>query len=123
VAINSAQFTGQLPSAIGTQLNTPSAVQSGFRPPTAQVTPSSATNMSSQILSNLQNGYTSLGGAYGGRAITAMGNAQDYANRAGDYGQSIGSSLTNFISGFEGREPAYIYPVDQPKNPQTGAYL
>lgn len=123
VAINSAQFTGQLPSAIGTQLNTPSAVQSGFRPPTAQVTPSSATNMSSQILSNLQNGYASLGGAYGGRAITAMGNAQGYANRAGDYGQSIGSSLTNLISGFEGREPAYIYPVDQPKNPQTGAYL
>lgn len=123
VAINSAQFTGQLPSAIGTQLNAPSAVQGGFRPPTEQVMPSSATNMSSQILSNLQNGYASLGGAYEGRATTAMVNAQNYANRASDYGQSFGSSLTDLISGFEGREPAYIYPVDQPRNPQTGAYL
>ena len=79
--------------------------------------------MSSQILSNLQRGYASLGGVYEDRATTAMGNAQNYANRARDYGQSIGSSLTDFISGFEGREPAYIYPVDQPRNPQTGAYL
>jgi len=118
VAINSAQFTGQLPSAIGTQLNTPSAVQSGFRPPTAAVTPSSATNMSSQILSNLQNGYASLGSSYGSRAGTAMANSQLAQNRAGEYGDALGSAITDIFASND--DNSYIGVM---RNPQTGEVI
>ena len=118
VAINSAQFTGQLPSAIGSQLNMPSAVQSGFRPPTAQVTPSSASNMSAQILSNLQNGYSSLGSSYGNRANAASVNSQYAQNRAGQYGDAFGSAITNIFA--SGDDNDYIGVL---RNPQTGEVI
>lgn len=103
VAINSAQFTGQLPSAIGTQLNTPSAAQSGFRAPTAQVTPSSSSNMSSQILSNLQSGYQNMATTYGNQAA-------GYGQMATDAFSDLGDAVTDYLATREGRS-SYVGPT------------
>jgi len=118
VAINSAQYSGSLPSAIGTQLNMPSLVQSGFNPPTAKINPSSATDLSSQLLGNLQSGYANMATSYGGRATNAMRSVNDAADRASQNALSIGDSLTDMLASNDNNN--YIGVM---RNPQTGKVM
>jgi len=123
MAINSAQYSGQLPSAIGTQLNMPSLVQSGFNPPTAKNNPSSATDLSSQLLGNLQSGYANMATSYGGRATNAMRSVNDAAKRASENAITIGDGLTDMVASFQQpKEAAYEY-LGTPRNAQTGEYI
>jgi hypothetical protein len=124
VPIGSSQFSGQLPSGIGTQLNLPSAVQGGFNPPSAQVTPSRANNISSALLSSLNSGYNNMSTNYGNRADQALSSSASSFSGFGDTLEDIFAS--NEGSGSQGYDP-YVYhngryygAVTGPINAQTG---
>ena len=101
VAINSAQYSGTLPSSVGQQINLPSAVQGGFSPPSAVVGPSSSTNLTSQLLSGLQSGYGNLAAAYGSQSDSALAGSQIYGQQAADLYTNFGAALQNALSGLE----------------------
>ena len=101
VAINSAQYSGTLPSSVGQQINLPSAVQGGFNPPSAVVGPSSSTNLTSQLLSGLQSGYGNLAAAYGSQSGSALAGSQIYGQQAADLYTNFGAALQNALSGLE----------------------
>lgn len=97
VAINSAQYSGSLPSGIGQTINMPSAVGMGFSAPTAVTQPSASTNLSSELLSNLNGAYSNMATAYGNQA-TAYGQA------AGQGLNSLGGIFQDYMAGQAGRE-------------------
>lgn len=104
VPIGSSQFSGQLPSSIGTQLNLPSAVQGGFNPPSATVNPSSSTNLSSQLLGNLLSGYQNMATSYGNRANDALKAAGDYSEDSYSAFSGVGDALADLGAMFEGQQ-------------------
>jgi hypothetical protein len=108
VAINSTQFAGALPSAIGQTINVPSGVAGGFVPPSARVAPSSSGNLASSLLSSMQGGYQGMANTYAN-----MGNAAAERSQGGF--DSFGSALTDLGGYYMDRQnqqqvsPTYSY--------------
>ena len=99
VGLNSAQFSGGLPSAIGQQLNAPSAVQS-FNLPTARTQPFGSP---AGLLDGLISGYANIADAYGSNATAAV-------QRQGDGFAGFGDALSDLASSFEGSRSSYSSP-------------
>lgn len=121
VAINSTQFAGALPSAIGQMINVPSAVAGGFVPPSARVAPSSSGNLASSLLSSMQGGYQGMADTYAN-----MGNAA--ADRSQGGFDSFGSALTNLGGHWQDWQaqrnapsnPGYVYQTGPVVNVRNG---
>ena len=115
VPIGSSQYSGSLPSAMGVQLNLPSAVQGGFNPPSAQVAPSSSTNLSSALLSNLNSGYQDMATNYGNQAANF--------NAAASQGfDSLGSLFTDYMSYQQGYNSDAAIAARNPYGGTRGSY-
>ena len=95
VPIGTSQFSGSLPSGIGAQLNMPSAVQSGFNPPSAMVRPSASNNLGSSLLGSLSSGYNNMATNYGNRGDLA-------AERSSSAFSGVGDTIENFFAAREG---------------------
>lgn len=95
VPIGTSQFAGSLPSGIGAQLNMPSAVQSGFNPPSAMVRPSASSNLGGSLLGSLSSGYNNMATNYGGRGDAASA-------RSSMSFDSVGEALENIFAAREG---------------------
>lgn len=87
VAINSAQYSGTLPSSVGQQLNIPSAVPGNFNPPSALIGASPSNNLASYLMGSVQSGYGNM--------------AANYANQQQNFGQMASQSLADLGSIFE----------------------
>ena len=97
VAINSAQYSGTLPSSVGQQLNIPSAVPGNFNPPSALIGSSPSNNLASYLMDSVQSGYGNM--------------AANYANQQQGFNQMASQSLADlssifedYMAGQEGRE-------------------
>ena len=97
VSINSAQYGGSLPSGIGQTISMPSAVGMGFSAPSAVTQPSASTNLSGQLLSNLNSGYSNMGTAYGNQATA-------YSQAAGQGFSNLGGIFQDYVAAQAGRE-------------------
>jgi len=102
VAINSAQFAGALPSAIGQTINVPSGVAMGFSAPSAVTQPSASSNLSSQLLANLNSGYSNMGTAYGNQAAA-------YGQAASQGFSNLGDIFADYTAYQQGRQVTPTY--------------
>lgn len=121
ISINSAQYGGSLPSGIGQTISMPSAVGGGFVPPSARVSPSSAGNLASNLLSSMQGGYQDIASTYAN-----MGN--NAADRSQGAFDSFGSALTDLGGAFQDQQSqknqqannGYAYQVGPTVNVRNG---
>jgi len=97
VAINSAQYSGSLPSGIGQQLSMPSAVQGNFSPPSAMIGASSSPNLVSNLMGGLQDGYGDMATNYG--AQTKYYGQQTSQNLA-----ELGNIFEDYMARREGQQ-------------------
>jgi hypothetical protein len=104
VAINSTQFAGALPSAIGQTINVPSGVGMGFSPPSAVTSPSSSTNMASALLDGLSTGYANMGATYGNQAA-------GYSQAAGQGFSDLGEIFTDYMAHRQGQQQQQVSPT------------
>lgn len=97
VAINSAQYSGSLPSGIGQQLSMPSAVQGNFSPPSAMIGASSSPNLASGLMDSVQRGYGDMAENYGAQT-------DYYGQQASQNFAELANIFEDYMAGQAGRE-------------------
>lgn len=112
VAINSAQYSGSLPSGIGQQLSMPSAVQGNFSPPSAMIGASSSQNLASGLMDSVQEGYGDMATNYGAQTKyygqQASQNFAELANIFEDYMARREGQQTNNGNGYQVGPRVYV---------------